>query len=100
MRLSEKYVPTTLDQIVGQPAVVRRLKTITMPRGYNKLHIELPGCIVNIQVGLQNNAWEEVVYISVDAHGDRFAGEPEWWADGGKVEYKGGACRIIREVPG
>jgi DNA polymerase III delta prime subunit len=26
MRLSEKYVPTTLDQIVGQPAVVRRLK--------------------------------------------------------------------------
>ncbi len=30
MRLSSRYQPTTLDEVVGQPAVVRRLKALTM----------------------------------------------------------------------
>jgi len=30
MKLSSKYQPTTLDEVVGQPAAIRRLKTFVM----------------------------------------------------------------------
>jgi len=33
-----------------------RLKTLKVPRGYAGLHIELPGAIVNIHVGLETLA--------------------------------------------
>ena len=30
MRLSQQYQPVTLDDVVGQPAIVRRLKTLVL----------------------------------------------------------------------
>lgn len=79
---------------------VDRMKTVAMPRGYNKLKIELPGCTVFIQVGLQNSDWEDATYISIDADGDRYAGGRPWFTHWGKTEFKGGACRVIHEQPG
>ena len=42
----------------------------------NTLHIEAPGCIVNIRVGLRNLDGQEVTAVSVKC--DQYAGEPKW----------------------
>jgi hypothetical protein len=75
------------------------LKSIHVPKGYKGLHIELPGCIVNIQVGLHDRDWQEVVRIDVLAIGERFAGEQPWFAEG-SVDWNGAGIRVVKEMPG
>lgn len=55
------------------------LKTVMVPRGCEGLHIELPGAIVNIRVGLRDEQGREVTRVSIDADGEKYAGEPQWW---------------------
>lgn len=62
------------------------------------LHIEAPGCIVNIRVGLTDTDGREVVNVSVTADGDRYAGDPEWWMDGKRGET-GGVFRVVCTGP-
>jgi hypothetical protein len=60
------------------------LKTVRVPRGYEGLHIEVDGAIVNIRVGLQeDSSSKRVTSISITA--SQFYGEPPWkviWPDG------------------
>lgn len=74
------------------------MKTVTVPRGYRGLHIEIPGAIVNITTGLHNDKGQEVTHINVMADQDRYMGDPEWWAEWGHVDRIGGTCRIIQEA--
>lgn len=51
----------------------------------NTLHVEAPGCIVNIHIGLTTMDGQEVTAVSVKC--DRYAGEPKWsLADHGFAE--------------
>jgi hypothetical protein len=45
------------------------------------LHVEAPGCIVNIYHKLRDRNGNRVVSVEVRADGKRFSGEPEWWID-------------------
>jgi hypothetical protein len=60
------------------------MKTIALnERSRDKLlHVELPGCIVNIEIGLCDRDGRQVSRVEVLADGDRYAGDPEWWIDG------------------
>jgi hypothetical protein len=60
------------------------MRRITMSsRARDKhLHIEVPGGIINIRIGLADIAGRPVTSVSVLADGDRYAGDPEWWVDG------------------
>jgi hypothetical protein len=62
------------------------VKTVTHnERSRDKLlHIEAPGCIINIHVGLTDNTGRSVTAISINADGDRYSGDPAWWIDGEK----------------
>lgn len=52
------------------------MKTIVFsPKGIKVLHIELPGCIVNITVNLTNEKDQQVTHIEVLP--DQYVGE-EW----------------------
>jgi hypothetical protein len=62
------------------------------------LHIELPGAIVNIQIGLRDAEGREVTRIDVQSDGNRYAGDPEWWVDGVAGD-NGRGFRIIRMEP-
>ena len=77
-----------------------RLKSIHVPRGYDGLHIEVPGALINIYVGLHNTNGEEVTNISINADGPSFFGTRfrghTWRAIWGRVNRKGGGCRIIK----
>lgn len=56
-----------------------RLKAVTVPRGHEGLHIELPGAIVNIRVGLRDEQGRVVTRVSIDADADKYAGGAQWW---------------------
>lgn len=56
-----------------------KLKTVMIPRGYEGLRIEVPGAIVNIHTNLRDERGRQVVRVSIDADGDKCAGEPQWW---------------------
>lgn len=73
------------------------MKTITLSgRSRDKLlHIEAPGCIVNIQAGLHDAAGREVTHVEISASGDRYAGDPQWWIEG-ESGYRGIGARIIQ----
>lgn len=58
------------------------------------LHIEAPGCIINIRVGLTDMDGREVTNVSVMANGNRYAGDPEWWVNGEKGNT-GCAMRVV-----
>jgi hypothetical protein len=73
--------------------------TVGYPRGKQAVKIVFPGGAVYVQTSLVTNDGKPVTYVSVDADGDRFAGEPESWARWGTVSKKGGACRIVTEKP-
>lgn len=64
----------------------------------NKAKIEFPGGMVFITTGLHDSDGNEVVHVSVSADGDRFAGEPEWWAHCGDTSELGLGVRIIKGV--
>lgn len=85
---------------------MRDMKTVTISKRsrFRTLHIEAPGCIVNIRFGLHDGEGREVTSISVNP--DRYAGDPTWnchLADAFKsidpVDYQGGiGVRVVREA--
>lgn len=48
----------------------------TGKRGARRLHIEAPGCIVNIVKGLRDSEGHEVTRVDIIC--DHYAGEPDW----------------------
>lgn len=58
------------------------MKTITIGKRnrFRTLHVEAPGCIVNIHFGLTNEAGHAVTNISVTA--DDYVGGPSWYIEG------------------
>ena len=67
--------------------------------GPKTLHVEADGCIVNIQVGLHDENGNRVTHVSVDANGDRYSGETQWWvAPGSKVTSKGVGLRVVEKA--
>lgn len=79
-----------------------KLKTVRVPRGYGGLHIEAPGCIINVQTsGLSGPNGEPMTHVSVNADGDRYAGDTPWWAiPGAVVDSRGVGLRIIETDAG
>lgn len=73
-----------------------KLKTVTVPRGYDGLHVEVPGCIVNISTNSPGPKGEPMTSVSVEVQGDRYAGDPEWWAMPGGIEPKGCGVRVLQ----
>lgn len=60
------------------------------------LHIEIPGAVVSVHVGLRDSAGHKIVHVSVDVCGDRYAGDPEWWGLPTTADSKGVGIRIAR----
>jgi hypothetical protein len=52
---------------------------------------------VSIVVGLQDAEGRTVTRVDVEANGDRFAGDPPWWADWGDCNRTGGCVRVVRK---
>jgi hypothetical protein len=62
------------------------------------LKITFPGGIVHVTTGLTNARGRGLVHVSVSADGDRYSGDPEWWAKWGKLDETGAGCRIIQDT--
>lgn len=76
MKLSSKYQPTTLDEVVGQPAAIRRLKTFVME--------PFPCCILlEGKGGIGKSATAKALAADLDI--------PEY---GGLYRYNGASLRI------
>jgi hypothetical protein len=58
------------------------MRTVSLTRRSKPLHIEAPGCIVNIVPGLTDAEGRRVVSVEIRADGKRYAGEIPWWIDG------------------
>jgi len=73
-------------------------KTVRM--GRKNLHIECPGCIVHIS-RLHDAEGHEVTRVDVNADGDRYAGDPEWWCvdAGTTLGARGIGVRIVKGAP-
>ena len=70
---------------------------------YEMLHVEAPGCIINIRVDLTDEDGRAVTRVDVMADGDRYAGDPKWWLatnDLASATPTGLGVRIIREGEG
>lgn len=64
-------------------------------KSLNPLHIEVPGAVINIWVGLEDTEGHEVTTIEIKADGDRFAGEDPWYlADLDNVVHL--SVRVVR----
>lgn len=70
---------------------------IGYPRHLTEAVIDFPGGSVTVRCPLLNSKGQVLAYVSVDANGDRYAGDPEWWAKWGSVTRKGAACHIVRK---
>lgn len=75
----------------------RLIKRITVSKRsqHEILHIEAPGCMVNIQHGLHDAEGREVTRVEVIADGARYSSESPWWVEG-KPGADGMALRIVR----
>jgi hypothetical protein len=56
----------------------RAMFSVTRMDGGKTLHIEGPGCIVNVIGGLRDAEGREVTTVEILANGERFPTEP-WW---------------------
>lgn len=65
-------------------------------RQARELIVEFPGGRVHLTTGLWNRKGQEVTAVSVEADGNRFAGDPEYWADCGEANETGVGLRIIK----
>ncbi len=82
------------------PDTMKSIHLSSSGRGTRTLHVEADGCIVNIQVGLHDADGNRVTHISVNASGNRYAGDPEWWvAKGSKVDPSGVGLRVVEKKP-
>ena len=70
--------------------------------GTGTFHVEGPGFIANFTAGLRNHEGQEVVAVSISADGDRYAGDPEWWAvvEGKGLTPEGVGFRIVKTEVG
>lgn len=71
---------------------MKRISTRKLPDGI--LHIEAPGCVINIHPGLHNSDGQEVTAIAIQC--DQYAGEPKWTLP----EFNGGKylnVRVLRD---
>lgn len=72
------------------------------------LHIEAPGCIIDIRIGLSDADGRKVTNVSIEADGrkvtnvsieadgDRYAGDPEWRIDAGNGKWsRSGGARVV-----
>ena len=73
---------------------MRRSISLSERSRYKYLHIEAPGCIINIRTDLSADD-HPMTYVSVTADGARYAGDPEWWCDGQRGNV-GGVFRITQ----
>lgn len=73
-------------------------KTVNLSRRSPMLHIEAPGCIINIYPDLTDRDGRPVVRVEVLADGDRYAGDPQWWIEGEAGTGSIG-CRVIQTTP-
>lgn len=78
---------------------MKRIKNITLSkRNRTKaLHIEVPGGIVIIHIGLTDEADNAVTYVSVSADGDRYAGQSKWWLVANEANPTGIGMRLVEE---
>lgn len=58
------------------------MRSIRLTARSKLLHIEAPGCIVNIDPGLTDSAGHMVCRVDIDANGDRYKGDAQWWIEG------------------
>ncbi len=84
----------------GSRGAPPHLKTVHVPRGYTGLHCEVPGCIVNIRVALEDDAGRAVTSIQIQP--DQYTGEAPWYvlvptAVGGTVRSDGATLRVRQE---
>jgi hypothetical protein len=85
---------------------MRDMKTISISKRsrFRMLHVEAPGCIVNVHFGLHDASGREVTTVSVNP--DQYAGEPAWNCnlasafDGidPKNYQRGIGVRVVREA--
>lgn len=67
----------------------------TGTRGARRLHIEAPGCIVNIVKGLRDSEGREVTRVDIKC--DQYAGSPKaTLPDFDNADFLG--VRVVREV--
>ena len=71
------------------------MKTIRLTPKSQLLHIEAPGCIVNIDPGLTDSNGRLVCRVDVNADGDRYKGDAQWWIEG-EAGNRGVGLRIIQ----
>jgi len=80
-----------------------RTKYITMGPRTEAIHIDAPGCIVSIGRHVDDNG-RIVTTVSVEAQGDRFQGEDEWWIIPSAMLHnaplKGTTVRVVRTKEG
>lgn len=72
-----------------------RLKTVTVPRGYEGLHLEVPGAIINVYTTLTNKDGRRVTRVSIDC--DHYAGQPPWFANS-RVTRQGAGVLIVEQT--
>lgn len=71
---------------------------------FRTLHVEAPGCIINIRFGLTTTEGRPVTSISISADGDRYSGEQAWWVETedhkvpGMENRDGFTVRVVREA--
>ena len=70
-------------------------RNISLSRKSSLLHVEAPGCIVNIHPGLTDTDGRAVVRVSIEADGDRYSGDPQWWVEG-VAGARGHGVRVIQ----
>ncbi len=71
------------------------MRSIRLTEKSKLLHIEAPGCIVNIDPGLCDSEGRKVCNVSVSADGDRYKGDAQWWVDG-EAGNRGVGLRIVQ----
>jgi len=77
-----------------------KLKTVLVPRGYDGLHLEVDGAIINVYVGLHDDQGRCVTNITTIPDADRYAGEQGWFPRDNEGRVISAACiRLVQETP-
>jgi hypothetical protein len=71
------------------------MRSIRLTPRSKLLHIEAPGCIVNIDPGLTDSDGRMVCRVDVNADGDRYKGDAQWWVEG-EAGNRGVGLRVIQ----
>jgi hypothetical protein len=71
------------------------MRSIRLTPRSQLLHIEAPGCIVNINPGLTDSNGHVVCRVDVNADGARYKGDAQWWIEG-EAGNDGISARIVQ----